>query len=273
VESPALDASLLLGDILALDRAGLVLAEGRPLSPEEGEGFEEALKRRLAGECVAWIRGRREFWGLDFAVGPEVLVPRPDTETLVEAALGFVDGRGAAAVLDLCTGSGAVAIALKHERLGLSVSASDVSARALDTARRNGARLLGKAGLVDFILSGLFDRIPGSFDLILSNPPYIPSALLEKLAPEVRREPRIALDGGADGLDLIRPIIAGAREHLRPGGLLLLEADPGQMPAIADLLAQGGYGDIGCFPDLSGQNRVIRGGRYGEPRGSPKILS
>jgi release factor glutamine methyltransferase len=259
IDTPFLDASLLLGEILRLDRAGLVLAERAPLPPDARGLFDKSLKRRLSGECVAWILGRREFRGLEFAVTPEVLVPRPDTEILVEAALEFIDSRGSPghlALLDLCTGSGAVAVSLKHERPGLSVCASDISPQALDLARKNTRKLLGKADGIKVIKSDLFDRISGFFDLIVSNPPYVPSALLDTLAVEVRREPRIALDGGPDGLDLIRPIIAGAPEHLRPGGGLLLEADPGQIPAITALVTQGGYGDIRVFQDLSGQDRV-----------------
>ncbi|MDR0589923.1 MAG: peptide chain release factor N(5)-glutamine methyltransferase [Spirochaetaceae bacterium] len=270
IDTPALDASLLLGEILHLDRAGLILADQTPLSPEARELFDQSLRRRLSGECVAWILGRREFRGLEFAVTPEVLVPRPDTEILVEAALKFIDIRGPSpefCLLDLCTGSGAVAVSLKHERPGLNVRASDISLPALDLARKNARRLLGRDDGVTFLSSRLFDTISGSFDLIVSNPPYIPSALLETLAPEVRREPRIALDGGHDGLDLIRPIIAEAPEHLRPGGLLLLEADPGQIPAVTALLTQGGYGDIEVFPDLSGQDRVIGGLRRPSSRG------
>jgi release factor glutamine methyltransferase len=262
IDTPSLDASLLLGEILRLDRAGLILAEGSPLSPEARGLFDESLKRRLSGECTAWILGRREFRGLAFAVSPEVLVPRPDTETLVEAALEFIDAPGAPpglTLLDLCTGSGAVAVSLKHERPGLGVSASDISLPALDLARKNARRLLGGAGEINFLAGSLFDGIPGSFDLIVSNPPYVPTALLETLAPEVRREPRIALDGGPDGLDLIRPIIAGAPDHLRPGGVLLLEADPGQMPALTALLAREGYGNIRVFQDLSGRDRVAAG--------------
>ncbi|MFP3090904.1 peptide chain release factor N(5)-glutamine methyltransferase [Treponema sp. TIM-1] len=262
IDTPALDASLLLGEILRLDRAGLILADQTPLPPEARGLFDKSLKRRLSGESVAWILGRREFRGLEFAVSPEVLVPRPDTEILVEAALEFIDARGASpqlTLLDLCTGSGAVAISLKHERPGLRVSASDISPPALDLARKNARRLLGRSDGINFLPGSLFAGISGSFDLIVSNPPYVPSALLETLAPEVRREPRIALDGGPDGLDLIRPIIAGAPEHLLPGGVLLLEADPGQMPAITALFTQGGYGNIRVFQDLSGQDRVVGG--------------
>jgi release factor glutamine methyltransferase len=262
IDTPSLDVSLLLGEILGLDRAGLFLAGPSPLLQEERERFDNALKQRLTGDCVAWILGRREFRGLNFAVTPEVLVPRPDTETLVEAALDFIETRGASeqfTLLDLCTGSGAGAISLKHERPGIRVSASDISPPALAVAQTNAHKLLGRVDAVAFVESCLFDRISGFFDLILSNPPYIPSDILETLAPEVRREPRIALDGGSDGLDLIRPIIAGAPEHLREGGLLLLEADPRQMPAITALFTQRGYGDIRIFRDLAGDPRVIGG--------------
>jgi release factor glutamine methyltransferase len=268
IDTPSLDASLLLGEILGLDRAGLILAGSAPLVPEARNRFDESLKRRLAGDCVAWILGRREFRGLNFTVTPAVLVPRPDTETLVEAALEFIDSQDSLeqfTLLDLCTGSGAVAISLKHERPGVTISASDISPQALAVAETNAQGILGRADAGTFIESRLFDRISGFFDLILSNPPYVPSAVLETLAPEVRREPRIALDGGSDGLDLIRPIIAGAPEHLRQGGMLLLEADPGQMPAITALFARGGYGDIRVFQDLAGYDRVIGGIRNISP--------
>jgi release factor glutamine methyltransferase len=267
-----LDASLLLGEILGLDRAGLILAGSAPLTPEARNRFDESLKRRLSGDCVAWILGRREFRGLNFTVTPEVLVPRPDTETLIEAALEFIDAPGALeqfTLLDLCTGSGAVAISLKHERPGVTISASDISPQALALAKTNAQELLGRADMINFIESRLFDCISGFFDLILSNPPYVPSAVLETLAPEVRREPRIALDGGFDGLDLIRPIIAGAPEHLRQGGMLLLEADPGQMPAITALFTRGRYEAIRVFQDLAGYDRVIGGIRHFNRHGPP----
>jgi release factor glutamine methyltransferase len=284
VGAPSLDASLLLAKALDIDRAGLFLIDRDTLPDEAGRRFEEFLERRLGGECAAYILGRKEFWGLDFLVNPSVLVPRPDTETLVEAALEAIrrlsagTGIGTPAempaemprLLDLCTGSGAVAIALKHEIPGLEVWASDKSGEALETAKTNAARLLPAARNgetkaenpperdgIRFVESDLFANIPGRFHLIVSNPPYVPSGEIEALSPEVRREPRQALDGGRDGMDLIRPLIGGAPEHLYPGGGLLIEADPRQMAALAVLLEKSGFKDIQIYKDLSGKERII----------------
>jgi release factor glutamine methyltransferase len=265
VESPGLDAALLLAETLALSREKLI-QRGPDLLPEaECRRFFQLIDRRIAGECTAYILGRKEFQGLDFLVNPAVLVPRPDTETLVEAALETLGGRReklGVRVLDLCTGSGAAAIALKHECPALAVCASDLSTEALETARLNAARLLGtEPNPITFIHSDLFARIPRRFHLITANPPYVQTGEMAGLPAEVRMEPRLALDGGADGLDLIRAIIAEAPDHLFPGGLLLLEADPRQMPRIAALLEQRGFLDIQTFTDLSGAERVT-GGRY-----------
>jgi release factor glutamine methyltransferase len=284
VDSPSLDASLLLAKALGIDRARLLLLDRDALPEEAGRRFEGFLERRLGGECTAYILGHKEFRGLDFLVNPAVLVPRPDTETLVEAALEAIRRRSAKTaaetpagkpaetptrprILDLCTGSGAVAIALKHESPGLELWAADISGRALETAKTNAARLLGVEspagteepghGGIRFVESDLFARIPGRFHLIVSNPPYIPGGEIETLAPEVRREPRLALDGGRDGLDLIRPLVAEAPEHLYPGGGLLIEADPRQMAALSLLLEKNGFKDIQIYRDLAGRERVI----------------
>jgi release factor glutamine methyltransferase len=307
ISTPALDASLLLADILNTGKAGLILAGPEPLDETVYCRFEQSLERRRAGECTAYILGRKEFRGLDFTVTADVLVPRPDTETLVEATLTRIDeltGRQPpfppVTALDLCTGSGALAISLKHERPAIQVCASDISANALVIARKNAKRLLGDtlpckdgeplwdahpskvthlSGSVPssktaespiyFIESDLFDHIdeaaltafpyPSRFDLIVSNPPYVPSAIIDTLSREVRREPRIALDGGGDGLELIRRIIAGAPKHLTSGGILLMEADPAQMPAITRILESGGYYGVQTYKDLTGQPRVISG--------------
>lgn len=279
--TPALDASLLLADILNTDKTGLIRAGLEPLADDVYRRFEQALERRRAGECVAYILGRKEFRGLDFAVTADVLVPRPDTETLVEAALSLIDERTRAAspppaaLLDLCTGSGALAVTLKHERPALRVCASDISGKALVVARKNALKILqpmeGGELPILFIESDLFDRIgkaavpdfpgPVRFDFIISNPPYVPTAVLAALAPEVRREPPLALNGGEDGLDLIRRIIAEAPPFLCPGGTLLMEADPDQIKTIARILESRGYSDIQIYRDLAGQMRVI-GGRY-----------
>jgi release factor glutamine methyltransferase len=265
LESPSLDASLFMADLLAVERSRLPLLEDRELSPELYRRFRERLERRRAGECAAYILGRREFMGLDLAVTAEVLVPRPDTETLVEAALAWIDHpdspRGSLSVLDLCTGSGAVAEALKHERPDLILWASDISAGALAVAEANARRLLGP-DKITFVRSDLFKAITGSFDLIAANPPYIPAGELESLPREVRGEPVLALDGGEDGLALIRPLIAGARDRLKQGGALFMEADPRQMPAITGILENCGYRNIRIRKDLPGRDRVI-GAVYG----------
>ncbi|MDR2537497.1 MAG: peptide chain release factor N(5)-glutamine methyltransferase, partial [Treponema sp.] len=173
IETPALDASVLLAAVLHTDRAGLIIDGERTVSDEARGAYTRALERRLGGECVAYIVGRKEFWGLDFTVTPDVLVPRPDTETLVEAALSqaahWMSG-ATGEILDLCTGSGAVAIALKHERPTVHIVASDISPAALVVARQNALRLLGDAEAIHFIESDLFNKIDGQFDLITANP-------------------------------------------------------------------------------------------------------
>jgi len=286
IDTPALDAALLLGFVLHTGRPELIARGNESMSDTDREEFLNLISRRRNGECIAYILGRREFRGLDFTVNPQVLVPRPDTETLVEAVLEYIDtnlsSRGALepeveaqregerkiALLDLCTGSGAVAISLKNERPFLRVTASDISPEALDTARLNAARLLGgrllSGRLLDgdhdnvcFIQSDLFENIPGKYDIIVCNPPYIPSGELSGLAPEVQREPRLALDGGEDGLELIRKIVFQAPEYLSPGGVILLEAGSGQIPAIHVLLAANGLSGIKVHKDLAGRDRVI----------------
>jgi release factor glutamine methyltransferase len=258
-----LDASLFLAELLGIGRSGLFPAEDRPLAEPVRVRYNALIERRAAGKCAAYILGRREFWGLDFTVGPAVLVPRPDTETLVEAALEALTALErpgeAPAVLDLCTGSGAVAIALKHERPSLQLYGSDISPEALAIAGINAAKLL-PGEEIRFFTGDLFRALPPRpprFALITANPPYVPSGDMAGLSREVRGEPSIALDGGGDGLDLIRRIIAGARDHLRPEGLLLMEADPRQIEAVTGILKAGGYGDIVVRRDLAGRDRVI----------------
>jgi release factor glutamine methyltransferase len=282
IETARLDASLLLAEILKTCRTGLIRAPEAPVPKASLGLFREFLGRRREGVCAAYILGRKEFRGLDFTVSPDVLVPRPDTETLVEAALSRIDRLPSpAAVLDLCTGSGAVAVSLKHERPFLSVYGSDISAAALRVARLNADRLLSRAPgpsprpgtnpetaadlPVTFIESDLFKGfgegpgIPRTFDIITANPPYIPTGMIETLSKEVRGEPRISLDGGENGLVVIKRLIMEARDHINPGGTLLIEADPRQMALITGILIDQGYGDIMTHQDLSGKERVIEG--------------
>jgi release factor glutamine methyltransferase len=263
IETPGLDAALLLGEVLQTHRAGLIIAGPDPVSDAAQGKYDAALKRRLRGECVAYILGRKEFRGLEFTVNQDVLVPRPDTETLVEAALSSIDSLPSpetCTLLDMCTGSGAVGIALKHERPFITVYASDISSPALRVAQNNARRLLPGTA-IHFRESDLFDRIEGQFTLITANPPYIPSDMIERLAQEVKGEPRISLDGGEDGLVLIRRLIPKAKDHLCPGGMLLMEADPSQMNIISGILRDTHYQEVRTYNDLSDRQRVIGGSK------------
>jgi release factor glutamine methyltransferase len=270
IENPGLDSSLLLAEVLKTNRSSLIAAGNDSVSQEAVTAFRQLIKRRQSGECIAYILGRKEFYGLEFLVNPSVLVPRPDTETLVEVAKDRVQGSGVGGrrqpprVLDLCTGSGAIAIVLKHTMLELEVWATDISAEALETAKTNAARLLPPDSIF-FYQGDLYDALPPRTmnpeprTLIISNPPYVPTTEIPSLSPEVRMEPALALDGGDDGLDVIRKIVSRAPEFLCKGGTLLLEADPRQMAAIADLYKEAGFSDIQTHADLSGRERVISG--------------
>ena len=260
IETPGLDASLLLAFVLNTNRTSLLAAGTETLSEKVCSAFCELIERRCNGECVAYLIGKKEFRGLEFEVNPSVLVPRPDTETLVDAALGI---RDAVRVLDLCTGSGAVAISLKNEMPELEIHATDISTEALETAKRNAIRLLPNSK-IQFYQGDLYNALPDlKFDLIVSNPPYIPSREIETLSAEVQNEPRIALDGGADGLDIIKRIIDEAPAYLQNCGMLLIEADPRQMDVISIILEKRGFKDIQLYNDLSDSKRVI-GGVYSE---------
>jgi len=275
IETPSLDASLLLAHVLDISREALTARGEEELSQEALAALRAFLDRRINGECTAYILGKKEFRNLEFLVNSSVLVPRPDTEILVEAAIAIINEQlsinseqltinrdmDSIRVLDLCTGSGAIAVSLKHEMPPLEVYATDISAEALQTARTNAQRLL-PANSINFYLGDLYSALPHSlFSLIVSNPPYIPTDEIKTLPAEVQNEPRLALDGGKDGLEIIKRIIDGAPENLTQGGVLLLEAAPYQMKEITHLLEKRGFKDIQLYKDLSGQDRVI-GGRY-----------
>jgi len=265
ITTPDLDASLLLAEVLRLSKEELITRGETILTPDMREKFLELLERRMGGECVAYISGKKEFRGLEFFVNPSVLVPRPDTEILVEAVLEKdrlwnKAGAGGEIIraLDLCTGSGAIALSLKNEMPGLEVWATDISAEALETAKANAAR---HKISIHFYQGHLFKALPAElkFHVIVSNPPYIPGAEIKRLPPEVQREPRIALDGGEDGLGIIREIIARAPDYLEPRGALLLEAGPEQMKSISQALEKNRFINIKTYNDLSGLERVIEG--------------
>jgi release factor glutamine methyltransferase len=287
--SPRLDAELLLATALDVDRAELFRAPERVLTSSEERRFDGYVVRRQAREPVAYIRGRRAFRAIELEVTPAVLIPRPETETLVEVALEVLaavpagrDARGGAGdvgqgaeaapggaaalgryepvALDVGTGSGCIALALAAENPFVRLLATDVSEAAVKVARRNAARL-GLGGRVDIRRGDLLDDLPSRerFDLIVSNPPYIPAAEYRALEANVRDyEPRLALDGGEDGLDVYRRLIPAAAARLRPGGVLAVEVGAGQAAAVGALCAAtGAFAAAQERADLTGISRVV----------------
>ena len=241
VENARREAEWLLCQATGLDRVGLYLNFDKPLSDDELAGYRALVARRGKREPLQHILGSQEFDGLSFAVSPAVLIPRHDTETLLEQAV--LRAPQARHMLDIGTGSGCIAIALAKRLPEAAVTAVDLSSEALAVAQRN-AEAHGAA--IEFLHGSFFEPVAGRrFDLIVSNPPYITTAELAELQPEVRDyEPRLALDGGPDGLAAYRVIVAQAPAHLQPGGWLLLEVGAGQAGDVAELLAQAGFGDI-----------------------------
>lgn len=253
-----LDAQLLLLHVLgrpASDRAWLLAHDTDALPAGAQEAFVQLSQRRAAGEPVAYLTGAREFFGLTLAVDARVLVPRPDTETLVEWSLDVLAGRDAPAVVDLGTGSGAIALALQSVRPDARVEAVDRSADALAVARANAHRL----GLPVRFRQASWLEGAGRYDLIVSNPPYV--AADDPHLPALRHEPREALAAGPDGLDDLRRIVAHAPAHLVPGGWLLLEHGWHQAEAVRGLLAAAGFGEVGSRADLAGILRCSGGRR------------
>lgn len=254
-ESPRLDAELLLAHALGVQRSALILDPGREVAGSEAREFQELVRRRATtGEPVAYLLGTKGFRHIDLLVDPRVLVPRPETESLVEAALPLPDG---ARVLDVGTGSGAVALALKHERPALRVTGSDVSEEALEVARANRDRL----GLeVDLVHADLLSGLGDGWDAVLSNPPYISEADRPGLPRDVRdHEPAGALFGGADGLDVVRELIAQVAATRAP--LLALEIGAGQSDVVRELVRDAGFHDVAARRDLAGVERVVVGRR------------
>jgi release factor glutamine methyltransferase len=254
--SPRLDAELLAAHALSLSRIQLYAQFDRPLDADELAGFRDLVKRRQGGEPIAYITGRKEFWSLELTVDARVLIPRPDTETLIDEALERLPIELAARVADVGTGSGAIALAIAKARPQAKLFATDISDDALSVARLNATQL----GLVvEFVQGALAEplRPHAPFDLIAANLPYIPSAEIPGLSAEVRSEPVLALDGGADGLDLVRQLVQAAPSLLAPGGSLLLEIGAGQAPATAVICAEAGFVDIMARRDLAGIERVV----------------
>ena len=261
LDSPELDARLLTGHALGLDHTGLTIEAGRLIGDDEARAIDALAARRLLREPVARILGHQEFWGLPLRISPATLVPRPETETVVELALALIDRQGertrALRIADLGTGSGALLLALLTELPNARGIGTDIDAQALAVAQRNAARL-GLAARVAFLRGDYASALQGPFDLIVSNPPYVASRDIEGLAPEVRHhDPPHALDGGADGLAAYRAIAAEAPRLLGRGGRLVVEIGAGQQRDVEALFTKQGLAITAARHDLSGIVRTL----------------
>ena len=257
-ETPRLDAEILLAHTRNCRRIELYTRYEEILSDAERAQMRELVRRRAQAEPVAYLVGHREFFSLDFLVTPDVLIPRPDTETLVVELLELIKSHPAPRVLDVGTGSGCIAVAAAVQQPSAQVLAIDRDEAALEVARRNAERH-SVAGRIDFLRSDLFQALPEDalFDAVVSNPPYIAESEFGSLQPDVRlHEPPEALVAGADGLEVIRRLIAESPRYLRPGAWLLIEIAPEQATAVGDLLAAGPFEPVRLVRDLAGAHRV-----------------
>lgn len=252
------EAQLLLQHLLSVNRAWLIAHENDTLAADVQAEFEQLINRRANGEPIAYIVGSREFYGLNLEVTPATLIPRPDTEILVDAALNKIPADKSLQILDLGTGTGAIALAIAQQRPQTQVTAVDASQAALEVAISNSKQL--HIANIHFLLSDWFNNLNGRlFDVIVSNPPYIENSDAHLNQGDLRFEPASALASGADGLDDIRCIIDSCLLHLKPQGWLMLEHGYNQAAAVADLMAQIGLVNIETFKDLGGNDRVTIG--------------
>ncbi len=254
VDAPRLTAEILLAHVLSCDRVRLYLDFDKPLGPAELAAYRELVRRRAAGEPTAWLTGRRAFLGHDFRVTPAVLVPRPETELVAEAAIAALPADGA--LLDLCTGSGCIAASVALARPDARVVATELSPEALAVARENGTALGARVEWLEGDLDGPV-AAGERFDVIVSNPPYVPAGEIEGLSREVRREPRMALDGGADGLDVVRRIVGCAPSRLRREGLLVMEMHESHEATLPALCLAAGFASAAVHRDLAGLPRWV----------------
>ncbi|MGZ9096861.1 MAG: peptide chain release factor N(5)-glutamine methyltransferase [Micavibrio sp.] len=259
VNNPALEARILLKNVTELSEASLITGDIPLLDTLQKDLLDDYVARRLAGEPVSRILGVREFWGLEFALSPDTLDPRPDTEILVETALKRFAGRPPERILDIGTGTGCILISLLHEWPETTGVATDLSAGALDTARRN-AEKHGVADRATFVRTSWAAGVEGPFDLILSNPPYIRSDVIPNLDINVKNhDPILALDGGADGLEAYRAILTETKRLISPGGIALFEIGFDQGEAVSRLVEDAGATPGPVIPDWGGNPRVVEG--------------
>jgi release factor glutamine methyltransferase len=255
VPTPGLDARLLMEHVTGFNHSEIIATENHPLTDDQAKAFAAVLSRRLAGEPVSRILGTREFYGREFKTSPDVLDPRPDTETLIDLCLEHMPPEQHQTILDLGTGSGILALTLLAERPHKRAVAVDVSEAALAVARDNAGALSRR---VAFVQSNWFENVEGQFDLIVSNPPYIPAAEIPKLETEVRdHDPHLALDGGDDGLHAYRAIAAGAATHLTSTGLVAVEIGAGQAKDVVSIFQQKGFTLAAQRHDLGGHCRAL----------------
>lgn len=260
IDAPRLTAELLLAHVLVADRIRLYTDIERPLAGDELTAYRALIQRRLAGEPTQYLTGVREFYGRPFSVDARVLIPRPETELLVDACLAHLAKGVPSRTLDLCTGSGCIAVTIACEVPGASVLAVDVSAAACAVAREN-AEKHHAGSRVTVALGDLYAAVPpdARFDAVVSNPPYIASHQLPTLQREVRAEPSLALDGGPDGLTVVRRVVAGATGALKAGGLLAVEIAEDQGAAVESLFREAGLIEVRVERDMARQNRLVLG--------------
>jgi release factor glutamine methyltransferase len=264
-ESPRLDAELLLGKVLGVGRSRLIMSAGETIAEEVLHQYRDLVDRRMHGAPVAYLTGAREFWSMNLKITPAVLVPRPETEILVERALALFDAESRRSILDLGTGSGAIALAIASERPRARVTGADISPAALRVARDN-ARALSLPQ-VAWREGSWFEAVPGErFDMVIANPPYIAAG--DPALAALTAEPALALSSGPTGLEALTAIIEQAGAHLEPGGHLLLEHGSGQAPDVARLLECRGFTGVCSYHDYSGNPRVTLGTVHSQPGNS-----
>lgn len=259
LDTPELDARLLAQTAFGMDAMALVRRERDPVSDEQAKLLDQFALRRMAGEPVSRIIGRREFWGLDFALGDSTLDPRPETEQVVAEAAAFLEAKPSSTLIDLGTGTGAIAVSILSAVPRARGTATDMSDDALAIAEQN-ARQHGVADRLQFRRGSWWQAVPHTalFDLIVSNPPYIATAAIDELSPEVRVfDPKLALDGGWDGLEAYRAIAAQAVRRLNPGGLAVLEIGFNQGDVVGRIFGRAGFGRVEVLKDLAGLDRVV----------------